>query len=313
MLLIALALVDLRLSRIMGVRLDWDVIAFGNSPRMMWRLAQPYLPGFVGGLGLLALIYALAVRGVRALLSRAGVQGGAGLLGPGAWYALASFVSLGLLGMLMANADKANGCVVGRLVESSPLWKRAASRTLSREEFLRSARALGLGDFEALGKAKGVQTRRDLNVVFIFLESSYNKHLSLFGGSDETEPLLSRYKDRMELFPNFFSNFAGSIHARFASFTGLYPVRNYDRFTLDRVGVKSLFEVLHDNHYACSLFYSSFFDYTGFGDFLKRRGIDEMYDADTMPGPRSNQPGILGLARGGNTKGDPHADSEACR
>jgi arylsulfatase A-like enzyme len=32
------------------------------------------------------------------------------------------------------------------------------------------------------------------------------------------------------------------------------------------------------------MFYSSYFDYTGFRDFLKNRGLDEMYDADTMPG-----------------------------
>lgn len=48
-------------------------------------------------------------------------------------------------------------------------------------------------------------------MVLIFLESSYNKHLSLFGSSEETQPLLSKYKDRMELFPNFFSNFASCL------------------------------------------------------------------------------------------------------
>src|SRR5579859_232899 len=37
------------------------------------------------------------------------------------------------------------------------------------------------------------------------------------------------------------------------------------------------------------MFYSSFFDYTGFRDFLKNRGLDEMYDADTMPGQRGTQ------------------------
>ena len=59
------------------------------------------------------------------------------------------------------------------------------------------------------------------------MESSYNQHLSLFGSREETQPLLSKYKDRMEIFPNFFSNFAGSIHARFASFTSLYPTEDF--------------------------------------------------------------------------------------
>ena len=127
------------------------------------------------------------------------------------------------------------------------------------------------------------------------MESSYNKHLSLFGSDEETQPLLSKYKDRMELFPNFFSAFAGSIHARFASFTSLYPIRDFNSFTSRRVEVKSLFEALHDQGYACSLFYSSFFTYTGFGDFLQGRGLDAMYDAESMPGQRSTQPVAWGL------------------
>jgi arylsulfatase A-like enzyme len=169
------------------------------------------------------------------------------------------------------------------------------NHTVSREEFLRSAKALGLGDFEAAGRTYPASARRDLNVVLIFLESSYNKHLSLFGSSEETQPLLSKYKDRMEVFPNFFSSFAGSIQARFATFTGLYPVRDFNAFTMQRVNVKSLFEVFHDNGYASSLFYSSFVDYTGFRDFLKNRGIDELYDADTMPGPRKTERVSWGL------------------
>ncbi len=208
---------------------------------------------------------------------------------------MASFVLLGALGLVAANPDKAEGQAGLRLVQTSPVWKRAANRTVSREEFLRSAKALGLGDFEAAGRTYPASARRDLNVVLIFLESSYNKHLSLFGSSEETQPLLSKYKDRMEVFPNFFSSFAGSIQARFASFTGLYPVRDFNVFTMQRVPVKSIFDVLHDNGYASSLFYSSFVDYTGFRDFLKNRGIDELYDADTMPGPRQTERVSWGL------------------
>jgi phosphoglycerol transferase MdoB-like AlkP superfamily enzyme len=62
-----------------------------------------------------------------------------------------------------------------------------------------------------------------------------------------------------------------------------------------RVNVKSLFEVFHDSGYASSLFYSSFLDYTGFRDFLKNRGIAELYDADTMPGPRKTERVSWGL------------------
>jgi phosphoglycerol transferase MdoB-like AlkP superfamily enzyme len=52
------------------------------------------------------------------------------------------------------------------------------------------------------------------------------------------------------------------------------------------VNVKSLFDVLHQRGYTCSVFDSEFIDYAGFRDFLRGRGIDAMYDADTMPGRR---------------------------
>jgi len=293
--LIAAAFVDFRLSRIMGTRLDWDLISFGDSPEMMWRMARPYLPGALVAFGLTVLIYALVVRGMQSW--RRGLRAGSDASPPGGgvWYATASFVLLGALGFVVANPDKAEGQAAVRLVQSSPVWKRVANRTVSREEFLRSAHALGLGDLETPGQTYPASARRDLNVVLIFLESSYNKHLSLFGSSEETQPLLSKYKDRMEVFPNFFSNFAGSIQARFATFTGLYPVRDFNVFTMQRVNVKSLFDVFHDHGYTSSLFYSSFFDYTGFRDFLNNRRIDELYDADTMPGPRKTERVSWGL------------------
>jgi arylsulfatase A-like enzyme len=293
--LIAAAFVDFNLSRIMGVRLDWDVISFGDSPEMMWRMARPYLPGALAAFGLAVLVYALAVRGIQLWRRRLRAGSDASPPGSGVWYAMASFVLLGALGLVGANSDKAEGQAGVRLVQSSPVWKRVTNRTASREEFLRSANALGLGDFEAVSRTYPASARRDLNVVLIFLESSYNKYLSLFGSSEETQPLLSKYRDRMEVFPNFFSNFAGSIQARFATFTGLYPVRDFNVFTMQRVNVKSIFDVFHDNGYRSSLFYSSFFDYTGFRDFLKHRGIDELYDADTMPGPRKTERVSWGL------------------
>src|SRR5262249_168240 len=140
-----------------------------------------------------------------------------------------------------------------------------------------------------------ISPRADLNVVLVFMESTYNKHLSLFGGSEETQPLLSKYRERMELYPNFFSSFASSIHARFASFPSLYPVLDDNAFTLERVPVKSIFEVLNENGYSCSLFYSSFLDYTGFRNFLEGRGLNSIYDADTMPGERKTQRVAWGL------------------
>jgi hypothetical protein len=321
--LIVLAGLDLRLSQLMGVRLGWDVVAFGDSPKMMLRMAKPYLPAVLTGFVIVIVLYVLAVRALRILSARRPVEkvemaddvatdvrrrtpassrclrlfasaailsrccGGA--RSPGFLYAAAVFVPLALVGLATAQSDSAEAQSGLRLVLTSPFWKRVANRTLSRQEFLSTANSLGLGDFTSAPRIANVQPPRDLNVLVVFMESSYNKHLSLFGGSEETQPLLSRYKERMELFPNFFSAFTGSIHARFATFTSLYPVLDFHAFTQERVPVKSLFEVLHDQGYTCSMFYSSYFDYTGFRSFLKHRGLDEMYDADSMPGQRGTE------------------------
>ncbi len=296
--LIAMAFVDFRLSQIMGVRLDWDLLMFGNSPKMMWRMAEPYLGGVALALCAVLVIYALAIRGLEMLNRRGRPSAGDESTRRGPWYAFASFLLLGLLGLAMATADKGEGQSLLRLAQTSPVWRGVSHRRLSREEFLRSTEELGMGNLASPRLPAASQPPRDLNVVLVFMESSYNKHLSLFGGKDETQPLLSRYKDRMEVFPNFFSNFAGSIQARFAAFTSLYPVRDFNKFTRDRVAVKSIFEVMHDNGYSCSLFYSSYFDYTGFGDFLRQRGIDEMYDCDSMPGRRKTERISWGLEEG---------------
>ena len=62
---IAVALVDLRLAQIMGARLDWDLLslALGEGPKMMWRMAQPYLPVAAALLVGIVVIYTCALLG----------------------------------------------------------------------------------------------------------------------------------------------------------------------------------------------------------------------------------------------------------
>src|SRR6185369_12461081 len=224
--------------QIMGVRLGWDVVAFGDSPKMMLRMAKPYLPAVLTGFVIVIVLYVLAVRALRILSAPSPVGRGsrqAQVLSRGdpaleasfsekmikarqeprptgtgccvAWsrgflYVIVAFVALALVGLATAQSDSAEAQSGLRLVLTSPFWKRVANRTLSRQEFLSTANSLGLGDFTSAPHIANVQPPRDLNVLVVFMESSYNKHLSLFGGSEETQPLLSRYKERMELFPN---------------------------------------------------------------------------------------------------------------
>lgn len=300
--LIVLAVVDLRMTQIMGVRLGWDVFAFGSDPKMMWRMAKPYLPALALALAFAALVYMGALRLVGWRL-RAG-ESSAGSRKPiqSGWYPVGAFTLLAVLGLVIVKPDNGEGQSLLRLAQTSPIWKRTVNRAPGPEDLLQTARALGMTGWGSMASQKSSDTPRDLNVLLIFQESTYNVHLSLFGGTNDTQPLLSAYKDRMELFPNFFANFASSIHARFAAFTGLYPVADFDRFTLNRVPVKSIFEVLNHQGYECSMFYSSFYDYTGFRDFLKNRGLTEMYDADTMPGAKNAERVAWGLKEESTTQ-----------
>jgi phosphoglycerol transferase MdoB-like AlkP superfamily enzyme len=296
LLALALALVDLRLTQIMGVRLGWDLVEFADSPKMMWRMARPYLPVVLLGLAFMAAAYAFAISRLQRRLNLSRHSLAARPLSPGAAFAALLFLLLCLASLALAPSDKAQGQSCLSLVLNSPWLKRSDHPAPAPAEFLAQARQLGWHAAltpAAIGVADTKRT--NLNLVVIFLESSYNKHLSLFGSSEPTQPELSRYRDRMELFPNFFSAFAGSIHARFSTFTSLYPVQDFNAFTRRRVPVKSLFEALHDAGFSNSLFYSSFLDYTGFRDFLKQRGLDELYDADTMPGQRKTEPLSWGL------------------
>src|SRR4051812_22994789 len=55
--LIVLAFIDFRISQLLSVRLEWDVLAMGNSPKMIWRMARPYLPVVCVGILGLAILY----------------------------------------------------------------------------------------------------------------------------------------------------------------------------------------------------------------------------------------------------------------
>jgi hypothetical protein len=289
-LLITLALVDLRLSEIMGVRLDWQAVEFGSDPKMVWRMAKPFLPGLAAGLIVLIGLYAVLVGLWQRADSAKTLR-----LGTGGRFLLIAFLLLGICGKWLSNHDKAEGESALLLAETSPLLSRTANPVMDKKTFITTAEDLGMQQMLERPASVPARPPRDLNVVLIFQESSYNKYLSLFSGREETQPLLTKYQDRMELFPDFFCNFAGSVNARFAALTGLYPARDCKLFTLHRVDVKSLYEILAQHGYHCSVFDSCFLDYSGFRDFLKGHGVQAMYDADTMPGRRGELSVAWGL------------------
>jgi len=293
--LVTLAILDVGLTQTLNARLDCNLLAFGDSPKMMWRLAEPYLPKVVTVLAVLFLIYFVVIWLAKHWQPQRTEAEAGSYWERGGLFFVVMFTLSGVAANYFASNDKAMGQTVLLLIKTSSIWPAKEHKVMDASAFAEKTKALGINLFSPASVHPNYQPRRDLNVVVIYQESTYNQYLSLFGYTNETEPLLAQYKDRMELFPNYFSSFQGSIYARFATFTGLYPVQDFHNFTIQRVPVKSMFEALHDEGYACSLFYSSFFDYTSFRDFLKDRGLDEKYDTDTMPGQRKTEPVTWGL------------------
>ncbi len=280
------AVVDYKILATMGVRLDWNVIAMSNSLKMIWRMALPYLPAASVALALGFGGYALAVWqvcGRRSKLVETALRQRRSV-----WLPLAlPLVVLTLVGLARVNGDKARGIGLFAVAATSPVAKALLNERYDREEFETLARELklfpgrGAGRRREEAKAEG---ERPLNVFLIIMESSYNRHLSLFGCDDETQPLLSAYKERMELFPNFYCNFPTSNHARFSVLTGLLSPKDYVSYTNPRIETPSLFEIFHARGHATAVYDSCFLDYVRFRDFLAHRDVDALHDCDTMPG-----------------------------
>jgi len=121
------------------------------------------------------------------------------------------------------------------------------------------------------------------NLILVMLESTTSQYVSLFGHPETTWPRLEKYRDRMEIFPFFFSCFPESSNADFCVMSGLYP----PDFLLLRqnpaIPVRLLPDYLKAAGYDCSLFFSGFLGDTGLSAFYRARGFDRIYDAGNMP------------------------------
>ena len=141
-------------------------------------------------------------------------------------------------------------------------------------------------------QAPGDQIR---NLVLIMLESTSNRYISLFGHNESTWPQLADFKDRMEIFPFFFSCFPETSNADFTIMSGLYP----PDFLLLRQKPDLPLTLLVDHFksagYDCSMFLSGFLGDTGKSAFYKSHGFDRMFDALNMPGAGREEGWIWGV------------------
>jgi arylsulfatase A-like enzyme len=283
--LVALGLVDYQMTVVMGVRLDWQALIINNDPALLWRTVRPLLMPLVAGL-------AVCIGGYWGLLKAGGFM--ASRLTPGraamprGWvFPTVLFILIGLSAPILLTPDKVQGSALGHILSTTPLFDRVVHGAPSPVEVWKAAQIAGVGEAVRYSREKlagGKTPPRDLNVVLVILESAYNRYLSLFGAPDETQPLLRQYRDRMELFPCFYANFASSLNARFTVFSGLYGCSPAATYINPRIESPSLAGILHQHGYVTSVFDSSYRNYERWNDYLRLQPLDYLYDADNMPG-----------------------------
>ncbi|MCF7668722.1 MAG: sulfatase-like hydrolase/transferase [Verrucomicrobia bacterium] len=281
---LAFSVSELLTYRFMGTRIDWQLLTMSNDIGLAVKTVSSYLPYLFGGLAAVAVLFLVSAKSLQYLLNhlhRRFISHRFIIIS----IILGVFV-LSVAGVYFADDDKFEGAFISNSIASSPISRYFEADFAGVGDFSERWNQLNFPHLNNPSKpliGENAEKPRDLNVVLIVLESFYNKYLSMFGYEDETQPLLKNYADRMELFPNFFSNFPNSFHARFSVLNGLYSIKDYVSQINPDIECTSLFEILDDHNYSNFVFYSSYKDYTGLWDYLKNRGIDAMYDAENMP------------------------------
>lgn len=269
--------VDVFIYRLLGVRSTWALLFMGDDLQLVWGVVQEFIT--VGrALVLLGAVATYLI--LTALLKHVGhsapATGRSAILLP-----LTLALSVCCLGAILQPGDKASRQAAWEFLNSTPLAQRLRQPRLANEDLIANGRDLGL--FTESEPPVTGQKIQDWNVVLVILESMHSRYLSLFGSQDETQPLLSAYAGRMHLFPNFYSVFPNSNHARFAVLNGLYPPREYISYLNPAIPCPSLSEILHDAGWTTSMFYSSSRNYTRQWDYWQHREWDRFYDSHNMP------------------------------
>ncbi len=154
----------------------------------------------------------------------------------------------------------------------------------------------GVGvDLAASNGSATLEQPEKKNLILVMLESTTSQYVSLFGHDEKTWPELEKYRDRMELFPFFFSCFPESSNADFSVMAGLYPPDYLLLRQNPAVPVKLLADHLKAAGYDCSLFFSGFLGDTGLSAFYRARGFDRIYDAGNMPEAGRNESWLWGV------------------
>lgn len=121
------------------------------------------------------------------------------------------------------------------------------------------------------------------NLIYVTLESVHWRYLNMFN-DPVTWPEMSKYKNRMTIFPNFYSNFPESSNGDFSCVTGLYTANEMYLQKINAYTQPTMVEELKNNDYYCAYISSgSVVDGNAIA-LINSRPFDLIYDLSNMPG-----------------------------
>lgn len=184
------------------------------------------------------------------------------------------------------------------LLATTPIFDLLDSRP-ELESLKKEFSQLGFDIDKSVQKFENAQSKlaekSPKNLIMIVLESTGNEYISLFGQKDLTWPKLETLKDRMEIFPFYFSTFPESSNAEYSIMTGLMPVGFHILRTKPEFRSETMIEILKGAGYYCSIFFSGYLGDTGLSGFYLPRGLDKIYDAITLPNTSLDDGWIWGI------------------
>lgn len=119
------------------------------------------------------------------------------------------------------------------------------------------------------------------NVILITLESVHWQYVTIFGKDPKTWPLMSKFKDRMEIFPFMFSCYPESICGDYAMNSSIVPYNNLYFSNKTDVMHKTIVNELKNNGYETLLFASSSLNDSNRISLVKTMPLDYKFSYST--------------------------------
>jgi arylsulfatase A-like enzyme len=179
------------------------------------------------------------------------------------------------------------------LIADSPHWVIAASyaHEVAGGRALSAAAAFPpefLRDFEVSARpatrARVPAGARPKNVIFLVLESTGTRYLSLYGSPYKTTPMLQAESNHALVFDNFYCHVGMSANSMAAITLSIFPYMTWREYTLEYPTFPgtTLADLLKPKGYRTAFLHSGDLAYAGGGAFLRNRGFDDIIDAGDL-------------------------------